>query len=59
MSIKISCFFTGKLLFKKERRRSPFKIFLGKAEAILFFASVEKARYSEIEKHLYELKEIL
>jgi len=42
-------------LFKKEQNRSPFKILFrkGASEVILFLASVETARYSDIKKQKY------
>ena len=42
-------------MFKRERSQSPFRILFrkGAAEVILFLASVEKARYSEIKKQKY------
>jgi len=48
-------FFIGNTLFKKETNRSPFRILFrkGAPEIIIFLASVEKARYSEIKKQKF------
>lgn len=42
-------------MLKKERSQSPFRILFrkGVAEVILFLASVEKARYSDLKKQKY------